>query len=161
MARLVRVLTLAFAGALGGVALGFWPGSTAAQPVRLDRPQVLFLMPALDVEAQAQLREALLAQFAAIEADLTFAPVAEPQGTLAQRMAQAQAASAKHTLLAAFWIEEQPDGRWFVHMMDLQSERVIVRQVEAQPERRSAAIEAVAVMARESSRALIEGEPPP
>jgi hypothetical protein len=116
-------------------------------------------MPELDAEAQTQLREALLAQFASIEAALELEPVTEARGSLSQRMAQVRALSAQRGVLAAFWIEEQPDGRWFVHMMDNESERIVVRPVEAQGAHRAAAIEAVAVMARESTRALLEGGP--
>ena len=44
-------------------------------------------------------------------------------------------------------------------MMDSASERILVRAVDARSERRQASIEAVAVMVRESTRALIEGGP--
>jgi hypothetical protein len=43
--------------------------------------------------------------------------------------------------------------------MDTQDQRVIVRQVDAAGERQPAAIEAVAVMTRSGTRALIEGAP--
>jgi hypothetical protein len=123
------------------------------------RVNVLFLLPHDQDALQADLRDALLAQFTLINAALVF--VLEPEGehSLATRVQQAQALAKENAAIAVFWIETEPDGRWFLHMMDAADERVIVRQVDASGERRPAAIEAVAVMTRSSTRALIEGTP--
>ncbi len=141
---------------------GFAPAAAPAPPraaAATKARTVLFLMPALDQVAQSQLRDALLAQYALTDAELVFQPVADPHGSLGQRVAQVQGLAPRGDLLAAIWVEPQPDGRWLVYMMDGQSERIVVRPLDAQDERRPAAIEAVAVMAKEAARALIEGGP--
>jgi hypothetical protein len=125
-----------------------------------ERPLVLFLMPEVGEAAQAELREALLAQFALLDAALVFdrAPVA---GSLGEQMADAQRRAAERSAIAVFWIEAQNDGRWFVHMMDSERERIVVRPADPAGDRRGAATEAVAVMTRESTRALLAGDPIP
>jgi hypothetical protein len=133
----------------------------AADESTHERKTVLFLLPALDDQTRADLREALLAQFALIAADVEWANADREAGALGERMADAQQRAAEHGAIAAFWIDEQPDGRWFVHMFDIERERIVVRPIEAAGDRRASAIEAVAVMARESTRALIAGEPLP
>jgi hypothetical protein len=122
-------------------------------------PRVLFLLPRDDDRAQAELRDALLAQFALIDAALDFELKPEGEASLATRVQQAQALATEHGAIAVFWIEAAADGRWLLHMMDTQDQRVIVRQVDASGERQPAAIEAVAVMTRSGTRALIEGTP--
>jgi hypothetical protein len=121
---------------------------------------VLFLEPMLDAETKQGLREGTLAQFALIGAELVFQSGVSP-GSLAEQMASARALAAQQGAIAVFWIESQDDGTWLVHMMDSERERVVIRPVDAAGERRTSAIEAVAVMVRESTRALIENEPPP
>jgi hypothetical protein len=123
-------------------------------------PLVLFLVPA-DAEDQA-LRDALSAQFALIDADLVFETETRAgEGSLSRRFSQAHELAASRSAIAVFWLDMPADGRWLLHMMDAQDERVIVRAVDASGERRPAAIEAVAVMTRSSTRALIEDEPAP
>jgi hypothetical protein len=117
---------------------------------------VLFVMPEFSSEVQDQLRDALLAQFTLVEAHIVLQP-APP--LITQRAQQALAAATEQHAIAAFWIEEEAEGRWLVHLMDSAQQRIVVRSVDAQAERRGAAIEAVAVMVREATRALIEGVP--
>ena len=120
---------------------------------------MLFLLPREDDAPQAELRDALLAQFALIQANLVFAPEPEGETSLATRMQRAQALAAQHAAIAVFWIDTEPDGRWFLHMMDVQDERVVVRQIDASGERRTAAIEAIAVMTRGSNARADRGHP--
>jgi hypothetical protein len=131
------------------------------EPESPARPRVLFSMPQTDEQTQAELHDALLAQFALIDADVVLEPALRSSGSLGERRAEAQRRAAERDAIAVFWVEEQPDGRWFVHMMDSARERIVVRPVDAAGERRRAAVEAVALMTRESTRALIEGVPEP
>jgi len=131
----------------------------AQEPEPPQRPRVLFSMPPTDEETQAELHDALLAQFALIDAEVVLEPALASTGSLGQRMAEAQRRASERQAIAVFWVEQQPDGRWFVHMMDSALERIVVRPVDATGDRRRSAVEAVAVMARESTRALIEGVP--
>jgi hypothetical protein len=142
---------------------GNQPGGGAASPLRPEAERsntVLFLLPAAN-DNQVQLRDALLAQFALIDATLVFEPETAGDASLSARLAEAQSQAASHDAIAVFWLDTQASGRWFLHMMDAKDERVIVRPVDATGERRPAAIEAVAVMTRSSARALIEDVPEP
>jgi hypothetical protein len=133
---------------------------SAAPPDEAARtPRVLFIDPDLDMESVEGLHEAALAQFALIRAEIVF-KVTDRDASLAERMTRAESLALEQHALAVFWIEEQPNGTWLLHMMDSESERVVIRSVDAAGARRPAAIEAVAVMIRESTRALIAGEPP-
>ncbi len=158
IAQLSCLATLWFAGALG---------PARAQP-QLDGPAddarravVLIALPAVEPETQDQLREALLAQFALLRAEprIEKDPEAVAGTSLGQRMSNAQVRGAELGAIAVFWIDPQPDGRWLLHMMDSESERILVRAVDPRGERLQAGIEAVAVLVRESTRALIEGAP--
>jgi hypothetical protein len=128
----------------------------------------VFLLPETDPETQARLRDALLAQFALVDARLVLEPApAIGQGSQgsADRMGVMRERAAAYGALAAFSIDEHSDGRWFMYLLDVERERLLVRPLDASAERRGAAIEAVALMTREATRALLEGapipEPPP
>ncbi len=135
------------------------PGDAAEHPGA--RATVVFLLPALDEQTQSELRDALLAQFALIDAELVIDGTGNPPGSLGDHMAEAQRRATEHDAIAVIWIDGNRDGRWLVHMMDIERERIVVRPADASGERRASAIEAVAVMARESARALIAGKPMP
>lgn len=121
----------------------------------------LFLVPDLDAETQARLRDALLAQFALLDVRLVLEPAPERDQGAADRMGEMQARAATYHALAAFSIDEHSDGRWFVYLLDVERERLLVRPLDASAGQRGSAIEAVALMARESTRALLEGAPLP
>jgi hypothetical protein len=154
--------------------LAFWASAagTHAQSsadTRADAPEqsgpavrsAVFLLQDADPETKARLRDALLAQFALVDVRLVLEPApALDQGT-ADRMGAMEARAAAFDALAAFSIDEHSDGRWFVYMLDIERQRLLVRPLDAGGDRRSAAIEAVAVMAREATRALLEGAPIP
>jgi hypothetical protein len=116
----------------------------------------LFLEP--EDQAVPELREALLAQFALLPAELRFErlPVTE---TLSTRMSHAQARAEERQAIAVVWVEPQADGRWLVYLLDARNAQFLVRQVDAGSGQREAAIEAVAVIVREALRGLLEGEP--
>lgn len=136
------------------------PDAVAQTNPQSQPPRVLFIEPNLDAESVQGLHEAALAQFALIRAEIVF-KVADSDASLAGQMTRAEALAEEQHAIAVFWIEEQANGTWLLHMMDSERERVVIRAVDASDERRPAAIEAVAVMVRESTRALIASEPPP
>lgn len=137
------------------------PTAKRAQASFAARPEpVLFLLPLTDEATRSELRDALLAQFALVDAELEFELESGTGESLAQRMSYAQQRAEARDTIAVFWIDAQSSARWLVHMMGRAEERVVVRPVDASGDRRSAAIEAVAVMTRESTRALLEGVPP-
>ncbi|HMI91421.1 MAG TPA: hypothetical protein VK509_08665 [Polyangiales bacterium] len=133
----------------------------APEHARAAPRSAVFLLPDVDAETQARLRDALLAQFSLVDVRLVLEPApALDQGT-ADRMGAMEARAAAFDALAAFSIDEHADGRWFVYLLDIERVRLLVRPLQAGGERRNAAIEAVAVMAREATRALLEGAPIP
>jgi hypothetical protein len=135
------------------------PGAPTSGPTTLR--SAVFLLPDVDAETQARLRDALLAQFSLVDVRLVLEPApALNQGTT-DRMGAMEARAAAYNALAAFSIDEHTDGRWFVYLLDIERERLLVRPLDAGGDRRNAAIEAVAVMVRESTRALLEGAPIP
>jgi len=123
--------------------------------------RIVFVLPELDADGDAQLRDALLAQFALVEADLTFAAPRSLGSTLAERLQALAALADQSQALAAFWLDVEPNGRWLLHVLDAERQRLVVRPLDAAGDLRSSAIEAVAVMTRESTRALAEGTPLP
>lgn len=138
--------------------------SARAQAGQEPNPKlVLCSLADLPPEAQLEARDALLAQFSLLEADLRFEAGAAgaPLQPLGERIASGQRRASELGAIVVVWIDAQSGDRWFLHMMDPATERVLVRPVEAGPERRGAAIEAIAVMVRESTRALLEGAPLP
>jgi hypothetical protein len=134
-----------------------------AAPNADDSAAIVFVLPPLDAQSAEQLRDALLAQFALVDAQLLLRDeeAAQAGAPMHVRMASAQELASEHHALAVLWLEAEPLGRWFVHVLDARHERVVVRRVDARDAQRPAAIEAVAVMAREAARAVIAGDPAP
>jgi hypothetical protein len=121
----------------------------------------LFLLPAVDPETEARLRDALLAQFAVVDVRLIFEASAPIEHDANERVVAMQARAGVHAALAAFSIDARADGRWTLYMLDVARQRLLVRTLDAGPERRAAAIEAVALVTREATRAVLEGVPMP
>ena len=126
-----------------------------------EAPRVVFVLPELDETADAQLRDALLAQFTLVQAELSFAAPRPMGRTQLERLSSLRATSERAGALAAFYLDVEPNGRWLLHVFDAERERLVLRTLDGSGAQRPAAIEAVAVMARESTRALIEGQPVP
>jgi hypothetical protein len=134
---------------------------TEAEPQRSGAARVLFVLPELDADADAQLRDALLAQFTLVEAELSFAAPRAMGRTQLERLSALHALAQRSGALAAFFLDVEPSGRWLLHVFDAERERLVLRPLDGSGAQRQAAIEAVAVMTRESTRALLEGQPVP
>jgi hypothetical protein len=120
---------------------------------------VVFISPAESDQLDAAgLRDALLAQFALVDATLAFAEPDPQAHDLASQIAHARDLAKQRDAVAVFWIAADDSGRWLLHMMDPVGDRLAMRTVEADAEALDAAVEAVAVIARESTRALLAGE---
>lgn len=153
------------ASALGLVQVELAQPARAQDTVEAEAPRgerrVVFVVPDLDEDADAQLRDALLAQFTLVQAELSFAPPRSMGRTQAERLSALAATAARADALAAFYLDVEPNGRWLLHVFDASRERLVLRPLDGSGAQRAAAIEAVAVMTRESTRALIEGQPLP
>lgn len=123
--------------------------------------RVLFLLPpTLPAADREALGEALMAQFALGKAELLLALDTEANAALGDRIARAQTRASEVHAVAVFWIDPGPGGRWLVHVFDPAGNRLLVRPVDAASGHTSAAIETVAVMARDSTDALLSGDLP-
>lgn len=131
-------------------------GRAYAQDAGEDEAQrVLFLMPELADSQRTQLQDALLAQLSLVDAELTIRDD-EPgaQSTPAQARADdAKARAVSEHARIVLWLDLEPDGRWLVHIMDVGQGRAVTRRIDARAAQQTAAIEAVAVLTREASRA--------
>lgn len=107
-------------------------------------PRILFLMPDLAASVRAQLKDALEAQLSLVDAELVLRD--EPDDRDERELAQAEGAR------IVLWLEVSPDGRWLLHIMDVAQQRSVARRIDAREPQRGAALEAIAVLAREASR---------
>jgi hypothetical protein len=129
-----------------------------ASPPGPGRAVVVFLMPTDPTQEPEGLRDALLAQFALLDAELRFEP-ADDNAALDSQLQHAHDVAERQRAPAVFWLTSERAERWLVHMMDVDHDRVVVRAVDVSGEARSAAVEAVAVIARESTRAVLDRAP--
>ena len=124
-----------------------------AQAASDEQARIIFLTPELDASSRAQLQDALYAQLSLVDAELVVLDGAE--GRDPKELAEAERAR------AVLWLDTTGGDRWLLHIMDVRQGRKVVRRIDAREGQRSAALEAVAVLAREASRGgpLLE-EPP-
>lgn len=158
---LARVLGVLLAVLPVRAALAQERADADAEPQPSGQARVVFVLPELDAEADAQLRDALLAQFSLVEAELSFAAPRPMGRTQLERLSALHAQAERAGALAAFFLDVEPSGRWLLHVFDARRERLVLRPLDGSGAQRPAAIEAVAVMTRESTRALLEGQPVP
>jgi hypothetical protein len=116
----------------------------SAQAASDEQARIVFLMPALDASSRAQLQDALYAQLSLVDAELVV--LDDVEGRDSKELAQAERAR------AVLWLDTTSPDRWLLHIMDVHQERKVVRRIDAREGQRSAALEAVAVLAREASR---------
>jgi hypothetical protein len=138
--------------ALGALAL-LIARSVQAQAAGEEQARVVFVMPALDASTRAQLQDALYAQLSLVDAELVVLDDAE--GRDPNELADAERAR------AVLWLDTTAGERWLLHILDVAQGRKVVRRIDAREGQRSAALDAVAVLAREASRGgpLIEQDP--
>jgi hypothetical protein len=129
---------------LSAFALLVSPRAHAQADASAPAQRVLFLMPDLPASLRAQLQDALEAQLSLVDAELVLRD--EPDERDERELAQAERAR------IVLWLEVSPDGRWLLHIMDVAQERSVARRIDAREAQRGAAIEAIAVLAREASR---------
>lgn len=125
-----------------------------------EQARIVFLMPALDASSRAQLQDALYAQLSLVDAELVL--LEEAEGRDPKEVAEAEGAR------AVLWLDTAGEERWLLHIVDVHQGRKVVRRIDARDGQRSAALEAVAVLAREASRGgplldepAAEPDPPP
>lgn len=136
---------------LGICVLG-WHATGLAQD---EAPQrVLFLVPDLEATVRAQLQDALAAQLSLVGAELVLRDdtTAGPSGSAHDRANEIGARAQQEEARIALWLEVEAE-RWTLHVMDVGQGRAVSRRIDARPAQQAAAVETVAVLAREASRA--------
>jgi hypothetical protein len=125
----------------------------AAQSSGEEQARIVFLMPAVDASTRARLQDALYAQLSLVDAEMVVLEDAE--GRDPEALAQAERA------VAVLWLDTTAEDRWLLHILDIAQARKVVRRIDTRDSQRGAALEAVAVLAREASRGgpLLEEEP--
>lgn len=116
----------------------------------------MFVDPPSD-ELDRSLRDALTAQLSGGPVALVFEHFAAGAAPLGRRMSEARALAEAHHARGVFWIDTQADGDWLLYLAEPGGERTLVRRVEVEANGTDAAVEAVAVITRQSSEALLSG----
>lgn len=106
-------------------------------------------------ERKSSFAGALEAQLSALDLALEIDVNAQAPASAAQRFEQGRALSARSGARAVFWIELEGEQTWFVYMLDPVDERILVRQLDADAP--DAAVEALAVIVKSSTQALLSG----
>jgi hypothetical protein len=138
------------------------PALTRAQQGAEPTPAIVFVLPAdLEAETRGSLEEALVSALSLVQVRLVLTRAAEATGPLPieERVLAAQALAREHAATGVLWLDVRPTDHWFLYAMDADAERVVVRPLLVRSESIAAAIETVAVIARTSTQALLQGEP--
>jgi hypothetical protein len=108
-------------------------------------------------ELDRSLRDALTAQLSGGPVTLVFEHFTDGTAALAHRMSEARALAESHHARGVFWIDTQADGDWLLYLAEPGGDRTLVRRIEVEANGDDAAVEAVAVITRQSSEALLSG----
>jgi hypothetical protein len=135
--------------------------ATAAGAAAADAPEkkrtVVFVSPQSE-QLDAQLRDALTAQLAGGKAELVFEHFATAADTLRSQVSEARSLASAHDAMGVFWLDAAVDRDWLVYLCEPDGDRVLVRRITLESDGTAAATEAVAVITRQSSEALVEGQ---
>jgi hypothetical protein len=139
---------LAFAAALLAV------GARAAESARRS---IVFVEPASE-QLDAALRDALTAQLSGGQADVVFEHFTQEGAPLRAQVSEARSLAHAHDATGVFWLDSQSDKDWLLYLTEPDGERVLVRRVEVEVGGSAAAVEAISVITRQSSDALLAGQ---
>jgi hypothetical protein len=137
------------------------PATARAQE---QRPSVVFRVPHdLSPKVRAALEDALTTQLSLIQTSLRYEMATEVTVNPSERLQAAKAIAATSGAIGVFWLEAAADAPWLLYAVDARADRMIVRRLAphakgAEPE---ADIEAVALIVRATTQALLHGEPLP
>jgi len=120
---------------------------------------IVFVSPAAP-DIEASLRDALTAQLSGVSVNLVFESFATHDAPLRAQVSEARSLAAAHLAVAVFWLDVQAssDKDWLIYLAEPTGSRVLVRRVPLRAEDTAAAVEAVAVITRESTEALLAGQ---
>lgn len=131
-----------------------------SDPARAEgaaRRSVVFVEPASE-ELDASLRDALTAQLSGGSAEVVFEHFTQEGAPLRTQVSEARSLAHAHDASGVFWLDSQSDKDWLLYLTEPDGERVLVRRVEIEAGGTAAAVEAVSVITRQSSDALLAGQ---
>jgi hypothetical protein len=113
-------------------------------------------VPPHDIEAP--LRDALTAQLSGVAVELVVEHFASEPDSLRQNVDESHSLAAAHQAIGVFWLDVRATDEWLVFLAVPAGRRVLMRRVPIGPDGSVAAMEAVAVITRESTTALLAGQ---
>jgi hypothetical protein len=123
---------------------------------------VVFFAPIqLPPEVRSALEDALSTQLSLLNATVYYAGPATRKGDPTERVRSARRAAARYGAIATFWLDAPPNQAWKLYAADADITRVVVRRLESGQASIEANIEAVALIVRATTDALLHGEPMP
>jgi hypothetical protein len=128
----------------------------AARATADDAPvKAVVFVPPLDIEPA--LRDALTAQLSGVAVELVVEHFVSEVGSLKQNVEETRSLAAAHQAVGVFWLDTRATDEWLVYLAEPAGRRVLMRRVPIGPDGSVAAMEAVAVITRESTAALLAG----
>lgn len=135
-------------------------GSTNTTRAQTKKTTVVFFAPQeLPSGLRSALEDALGAQLSLLPAALRFETAASTPVAMVDRLQLAKQTALQHDALAVFWLDVNPSGPWYLYAVDARAERMVMRPLAGRSPSREADIEAVALIVRATSEALLHGEP--
>ena len=122
---------------------------------------VFFAPKQLPPEVRSALEDALATQLSLLNATVYYAGPATREGNPSERVRSARRAAARYGAIATFWLDAPPHQAWELYAADAGITRVVVRRLESGQASTEANIEAVALIVRATTDALLHGEPMP
>jgi hypothetical protein len=120
---------------------------------------VFFAPPELPSDLRSALEDALTAQLSLLPAALRYETATATPPALVDRLQVAKKTALEHDALAVFWLDVNPSGPWYLYAVDARAERMVMRPLAGRSSSREADIEAVALIVRATTDALLHGEP--
>jgi len=115
----------------------------------------------MEPELRYALEDALSTQLSLLRTALIFETLAAmPLGPIERLQVSKQTASARRAVVV-FWLELPSSGPWLLFAVDAKAEHMIVRPLAAHTQSPEADIEALALIVRATTDALLHGEPLP
>jgi hypothetical protein len=122
---------------------------------------VFFAPQQLSPEVRSALEDALATQLSLLHATVYYAGPATREGDPGERVRSARRAAARYGAIATFWLDAPLNQAWQLYAADAGITRVVVRRLASGQASMEANIEAVALIVRATTDALLHGEPMP
>jgi hypothetical protein len=118
--------------------------------------KAVVFVPPPDIETP--LRDALTAQLSGVAVELVIEHFVSEPDSLKQNVEESHSLAAAHQAIGVFWLDVRAKDEWLVFLTVPAGRRVLMRRVPIGADGSVAAMEAVAVITRESTAALLAGQ---